>query len=235
MAHDNQFNIEALEAVLHESLAPIRDSLQQLTDTVNFLSEKFDSIEKRISMLESKTQDTVKENKFLKAEVLRLSNVLNDLNGEINELEQYSRRDCCEISGIPELPSENTTKLVTKIGSLMGLKIDKTHISVSHRLPKQSYSSRLSKGTSSSNRNRSPVSQHPKVIVKFVRREIKDLFYESRKNLRGKSTSDLGLSRISDNEIYISESLTKRNSKLFKDCLSFKREHGFKFIWTQQG
>ena len=54
--------------------------------------------------------------------------------------------------------------------------------------------------------------------------------------LVGKTTKDLGLSRISDNKIYVSESLTAKNKKLFKECSKFRRENDFaRNIWTNQG
>jgi hypothetical protein len=66
---------------------------------------------------------------------------------------------------------------------------------VSHRLPKNeaSYSSRLSDGISSSGRRIDPAQQYPKIIVKFVRRDTKELFYRSRKKLAGKTTKDINL------------------------------------------
>ena len=77
--------------------------------------------------------------------------------------------------------------------------------------------------------------QFPKIIVKFVKRDTKELFYKSRKKLSGKTTKDIDLGRISDNNIYISESLTAKNRALFKECLKFRRNYKFKYIWTNQG
>ena len=31
------------------------------------------------------------------------------------------------------------------------------------------------------------------------------------------------------------ESLTAKNKELFKECLKFRRENDFKYIWTNQG
>ena len=81
-------------------------------------------------------------------------------------MNQYGRRDCCEISGLPVEHGEDTNKLVINLGSQMGLNLTESDISVSHRLPNNnSYSSRLKQGKV----NR--VSQIPKLIVKFVRRD----------------------------------------------------------------
>jgi hypothetical protein len=53
--------------------------------------------------------------------------------------------------------------------------------------------------------------------------------------LRGKSTRDLGLSKVAENPIFISESLTKQNKILFNKSLETKKTLGYKFIWTRMG
>ena len=42
--------------------------------------------------------------------------------------------------------------------------------------------------------------------------------------------ADLGFSEAK--KIYINESLTQKNKELFKDCLKFKKDHSYKFLWT---
>ena len=73
------------------------------------------------------------------------------------------------------------------------------------------------------------------IIIKFTCRNIRDRFYQSRKGLRGKSTRDLGLSKVAENPIFISESLTKQNKILFNKSLETKKTLGYKFIWTRMG
>ena len=170
--------------------------------------------------------------------MLRLSAIVNQQSEDINNMEQYSRRDCVEISGLPEEPGENTNALTIKVASLMGLNLEEKDISISHRLPSnaqqnQSYSSRLRPREGSALNKVNPADQYPKVIVKFARRGTKDQFYHGRKHLKNKSIKDIGLSRFSDNGIFVSESLTLKNKLLFKDCLKFKKENNYKFIWTQ--
>ena len=103
---------------------------------------------------------------------------------------------------MPEGEQENTNELVMKIGNLIGVNINESDISVSHRFPKPSYSSRAREGMPGFNTN------HPKIIVKFVRRVTKEQFYRARKHLKDKSTRDIGFSTASVNKIFISESLT---------------------------
>ena len=105
-----------------------------LKDSVNFLSDKFDAIMKPIEVFETRCNEAMIENKCLKDEVLRLSTIVNQHSEEINNVEQYSRRECVEISGLPEEPNENTNALAIKVASLMGLNFSEKDISISHRL-----------------------------------------------------------------------------------------------------
>lgn len=232
---DNPVTLDAFEALLERKIGPLRETMADLKDSVNFLSHRFDTMESKVSSLECKVQEVDKENKFLKAEVLRLSKTISEVEEVMSDMQQYTRRECCEIAGIPMQPGEDTNDIVVRIGSLMGLELEESDISVSHRLPVPSYSSRMNNSSTSRPRSPGPALQLPKIIVKFVRRDAKEKFFKGRKFLRGKSTADLGLSRFSENKIYVSESLSPRNKAVFKECLEFKNKFGFKFIWTQQG
>ena len=76
---------------------------------------------------------------------------------ELNNLEQYSRRECLEIRGIPVQPGEKTNEIVRKVGEVIGVVIESNDISISHRLP--------------ANRNNSRNTE-PTIIAKFIRRDI---------------------------------------------------------------
>ena len=139
---------------------------------------------------------------------------------ELNNLEQYSRRECLEIRGVPVLPGEKTNEIVRKVGEVIGVAIECNDISISHRLP--------------ANRNNSRNTE-PAIIAKFIRRDIRDQLYKARKNLRQITTRDIGILRTAERKIYIAESLTQTNKKLFNKCLKFKKQQHYKFIWTVNG
>ncbi|XP_028409265.1 uncharacterized protein LOC114531859 [Dendronephthya gigantea] len=239
MSH-NQFTkvmqdefLAVLDRKLEDKLKPILRVIDDLAISVQYMSDNFDSISKRIDDLDEKYKSVIDENKCLKAEVLRLSQMMSKQEEDINNLQQYTRRDCVEIAGLPRQMGEKTNDLVIKVGLLMGLSLDESDISTSHRLPQptnrnESYAARLRPRDGA---NINP----PKIIVKFVRRETKEAFYYGRKLLADKSAQDIGLGRLSNGRIYISESLSPKNKDLFGKCLKFKRDHGFKFIWTHSG
>ena len=91
-------------------------------------------------------------------------NKINHLNGSvydaeaaIDSIQQYSRRDCLEISGIPILPLDSPANLTQEMGQLIGVTIDKQDISITHWLSD-------TKG------------KKDRFIVKFVHREKHDKF-----------------------------------------------------------
>jgi hypothetical protein len=162
------------------------------------------------------------ENKILKSTLQHVEGHLFQVQNSLNELEQYSRRECVEIQGIPvseESDKQSTNDIVCKIGKLMDVEVVQEDLSVSHRLP----INKIYKG------NRST----PAIIVKFIRRDVKEAFFRSRNKLKNKSTRDLGY-RVSS-PIYINESLTEKNKELLKYCLKTKKELNYKFIWTSNG
>ena len=162
------------EKMLERKLQLLVTSLNTLTKSVDFMSTKYDKLLQKVTVLEQantkqskKNKDLEESNTKLKAEVTNLSDKLKVCKESLNNLEQYTRRECLEVSGIPELQDENTDELVIKVGSLMGVVINKEDISVSHRIPKPSFSS-----VAAGNRNNveASTSTTPKIIVKFVHR-----------------------------------------------------------------
>ena len=137
-------------------------------------------------------------------------------------MEQYSRRDCLEIKGIPldQEGKEDTNDIVIKIGAQMNLDISESDISVSRRLPV-------------SKKNKNDKLYDPAIVVKFVRRDVKEAYYKSRKLLVKTTTQDLGYRK--SNRIFINENLTEKRKELFRDRLKFKKEFNYAYIWTANG
>ena len=103
----------------------------------------------------------------------------------------------------------------------MGVPVGPEDISVSHHIPtctSQKYQVKRSA---------------PAIIVKFTRRDTKEMFYHGRKELRGLTTKDFGFS--DENNIFINESLTEANKELFKATLKVKKDYRYDYIWTTNG
>ena len=225
-------SLKSIEKLLSEKLIPITSKIESLHDKVeevvtslSFLSEKYDEIVDKVNVPEVNNKQLSTKNQRLRSEVSNLSNTCASLKSAIDELKQYSRRDCLEIRGIPRSRHENTDDIVIKVASLVNISINKEDISVSHCIGNS--------GTRVSAPNSSREMESSSIIVKFIKREARDAVYKSRSQLRRKSSKDIGYARRAENRILIVESLTRKRKLLFNVCLKFKQDHGFRFIWTQ--
>lgn len=127
---------------------------------------------------------------------------------EIDRLEQYSRRDSIRISGVPEERQENTNEKVIKVVSDLGLSIQPSDISVSHRLGPY-------------NGNSNNVRPRP-IIAKFVRRDIKTQICRNKKKIKNVQGRE---------NVFIDEDLTPLRFRLVKEL---RKEPG-RTVWTIDG
>lgn len=217
--------------LLDEKLAPFKAALEKIDSiesNVSFVSAKYDNLLKDLESLKSSRENTKSPN--MKDDIQELTNRVNNSINQIEQLkqdlddhEQYIRRECLEIRGIPLGLNEDTNEIVRKVGHLVDIDISERDISVSHRLPHKN------KPTPQSD------NKDPSIIVRFVRRDLRDEFYKARSKLKEKTTRDLGIERLSPQKLFITESLTKRNKNLLNKCLQKKKELQYKFLWTKYG
>ena len=84
--------------------------------SMNFINKKFEDMKKKISALEERNSDLVQENNFLKQESSRMANKMNQLKTAFDDQDQYIRRDCLEIRGIPVSEQEDTNEIIKAVG-----------------------------------------------------------------------------------------------------------------------
>jgi chromosome segregation ATPase len=98
--------------------------LESIEKSILFLSDKYDELIEKVKRLESKNDHLQQENSNLKSEVHRSTDSIAQLKQEVNNMEQYSRRDCVEIRGIPLTDDEDTDELVKEVGKIMDVQIE---------------------------------------------------------------------------------------------------------------
>ena len=186
----NQKDIEEiLDKKLSQLVAKL-DKVDEVLSSILFLSKKYDELSEKVSTLESTNKELVASNQILKNQVTFLSHQVADLLGKYDELEQYGRRECLEIKGVPVTKDEDTDSVIVNVGAKVGVTIYESDISVSHR----------NSGPPNANKT---TSSDPPIIVKFVSRNV------SRFKLKDVSTKDLGYTRFLESRIFIEESLKK--------------------------
>ena len=129
-----------------------------LNKTVNFICERFDEYER----------DRTEKGKIineLQKNVNDMFATIESLKGCLDRQEQYSRRNCLLIHGLPESKNENTDELVIDaIKEKMGEEIEKNEIDRSHRL-----------GAPKNNGKSRPI------IIKFVRYNTRCRTFKNKK------------------------------------------------------
>lgn len=157
--------------MLETKLASLLDKkLEPLQSSMNFINKEFEATKEKIAALEESNAVLVKENQFLKQESSRMVNALNQMKSAFDDQEQYIRRDCLEIRGIPITAHEDINEIVKNVGSIVDTCIEDKDISISHRLKSDSAT--------------------PPIIAKFTRRCVRDHIYKARSKLKNLTIED---------------------------------------------
>ena len=93
--------------------------------------------------------------KEIKEDINKLGNDGFNVEVKLDELEQYARRDCLEITGIPVVPNDSSALLMKEMSEIMGVNLNENDISIAHCLPPMTI-------------------LKDRLIVKFTRRENRD-------------------------------------------------------------
>lgn len=187
------------------------------------MSQSIDSTHEKIDELKCIVQSQKKDidTCFSRIDYLELENntlrkEIKNLNQELLQVQQYSRSNSVDIQGVPELKSENIVDVVCRVARAVRFDLNEQMIDAVHRLT-----------------GRSDTSKPSGIILKFVRRRDAEEFIRLAKVKRGFSASELGF--VSDNKVFINQSLSKRNRLMFVSAKSAARQGHFKYVWFQRG
>jgi hypothetical protein len=128
---------------------------------------------------------------------------ISELQKQVEDLQQYSRRNGLRISGIPEKPGEDTDKLVIDLAKELDVKISIAEISRSHRVGP-------------------PGIQRP-ILVKFTGYRKRNEVIRARSKLKG---------RPGPTKVYINEDLSRQRAKLAARARQMKKDGRITDSWT---
>ena len=164
------------------------------------------------------------KNKTLNSQVTSLQNQVTELKSTCDKLmtaqdeaEQYSRRNCLRISGIPELEGESTDDIMIAIASECNTTLDMNEIDRSHRLGKP-----RSHPSVPENKRNTPRD----IIVKFTSYRSRSRVFQSKKQLENNSAFP---------NTYINEDLTKTRSELLYKARKMKTSGKIKSAFSRDG
>ena len=128
--------------------------------------------------------------------------------------EQYSRRECLEILGIPDsIPNNNLEETVLKIFNETGVTVNSRDVEACHRLNQKA--------------------NLEKVIIKLSRRKDVARVMNNKKKLKSMKPQNIGLP--SGCKIYINESLCKCYKYLWWKCKSLQTHGSIESLWVTNG
>ena len=179
-----------MKALVSSIVTPITSSIQEVlhkqTEQLNVISAELEKVE-----TESREKDIK----------------IRSLERDIEELQQYGRRNAVIISGVGETEGENTDHIALDIANnKLNIKLEPHEISRSHRLgPLRNGSVRP--------RN---------IVVKLATYNIRKRIYDARRSLRNTG-------------IFTSEHLTRHRGNLFYEARQLLRSGRLKHVWTSDG
>lgn len=203
--------LKAIQELSKEHKTSIKDfnkSYELLNDKLSENTVMLKDQNEKITQYIEKIDQLATENKVLKERIQVLEDKLDDTD-------QYSRRNCVEIQGVP-VKDNNVLQTVKDVGSALGFDIQDTMVDACHTLGKKPNSK-----------------DPPGIIVKFVRRMDADTLLAKRRLKRDFSTRHLNLP--TDSPIYVNESLTPYRRKLLAMARDERRKHDYKYLWVRRG
>ena len=176
-------NIEAQVKDLFKVNEETKISQIKVTESLDALSKKIDELETEIKNKDEKIQ-------LLENRVEILEEEKESQGKEIDDLEQYSRRNCLLLHGVVETNAECTDDIIIKTcAEELGIDVKQEDLDRSHRLGKV---------------KRNDNKPRP-IIVKFARYAVRNKVFSNKKKLKGK-------------KLLITESLTVYRMKLLDEA-----------------
>ena len=171
---------DSLKQIIANAITGLPDK-QHITDLVENLEQKIyghiqGEIDKAIKPLSNKIEVLERRIAVYDAHFAGLERRLEKTQAKIDEAEQYSRRACLRIYGIPTTDSESAKQCETKVKEIfeeIGVKVPDDMLDRAHRI-----------GRKSKNKTSGVVEQA--MIVKFVSWKYRNAVYRARKMSKDK-------------------------------------------------
>lgn len=158
-----------------------------------------------------------KENDQLKIRVTTLEDKIESIEkgriqaieDEQNRAEQYSKKNNIIISGLPMQPDENTEEVVMNLLRSLHVQIRPDELLAAHRLPVRK-------------------NKEVPIIVKMSTTNRKSEIMQ-----KGKTGNASGMSNGKRKTVFFNHHLTKRNQDIFNAARLFKKEAGYRYVWSR--
>lgn len=189
----------------------------ELGSSINLCHTQLLEIKKEMSDLVSSIKSCQDDIQKLYRENTLMTKEIEECKTRIADLEQYSRCNMIEISGVPERNPENLLNVLSEIGRHLDIDVDKKFVDIIHRVS-----------------SRNPTRKQPgTILVKFLKKSDKEQFLTRARIKRGLSAIKLGFD--TDNQIYINDNLSFHYRKLHATARELRKINVLKYVWFKNG
>ena len=207
-----------------------------------YIASEYDDFNEKINNLSN-------TNAIFKKDMIRLNESFDKLNKnqskidvQLEELDQYGRRENLEVRGIPWTQNENTNAIDKKKAESLKLKLDDKDISTSHQLyldnklignkpSKRQNPDQCAYKNSTQTKAELNLNEHSPNIIRFSNRDKRNELFAKRltpkSSVNSTSTDDQNTTSIN---FTIRENLTKYRKMLFNEAKKFKLSIRYQFL-----
>lgn len=109
---------------LKASLLDLKKRFDEIEKSQSFISKKYDTVISTIKDVKEHNEGVKSQIKEIKEDINKLGSDGFNVEVKLDELEQYARRDCLEITGIPVVPNDSPALLVKEMSEIMGVNLN---------------------------------------------------------------------------------------------------------------
>jgi len=208
--------MEEYRNAVGEDMKGVKADINGIRSSLEFMSSMADENKKIMEQVREELKAIKKENGELRAENSSLKSEVYELRERVRSLEQYTRKNNIEISGIPVTPAESVMDIVRDVGKALGVEVPLNQVNAAHRIP-------------SFKKDRIP-----SLVVQFQCRSWRDTLIAKFREKKSLSAREVNAS-YQNSKVYVNEHLSPEN-KLFLSKLKEKcREIGYAYAWFREG
>ncbi|CAG9138050.1 unnamed protein product [Plutella xylostella] len=187
----------------------LKMNMQEVIKSCEFPSRKIEDFELKLVGVNDRLSSLEETSEVANC----TQSVVDALQQELNEKEQWSRLNNVEIKGIPTKNNENLFDIVDALGKHLTLPIPKTQINFISRVPVYN-------------------SKDKSILLRFVNRYAKeDFIAAARLKKQSLKASDIGFA--SDERLYVNDHLSPGNKKLLSKTKLVAREKNYQYVWVK--
>jgi hypothetical protein len=193
-----------LMEMFNERFNAMDEKISALQNTVL----RFDSLFDEFKIVKKDIEDIKKQNEINIRKLNEQTELVVELQNQVNYLDQYSRNHNLEIQGVPYSPNEDMGKIISGIANKCNIDVNMKDL-VYHRV--------------------GHTNERSSIVVQFSNRNVRNEFLSTGKRLKLK-LNDIN-AKYPDKPLYINEHLTSYNKKLLFQIKQIKYEKQWKFVW----